>query len=506
MNIKSIYKGMVDFWLSLTIVKKIRIFMSAVFLIISLSILFDAWVVKYALDDFQNILKEDAGSINFMDAIENEEKCFEKYINDPVIENQYELNSACLITKKAVESLPFNYNRMSEERYLKTWSIKNSYEAYSKKRDSVLILGRANPNYIDDIYSIYDMQDYILEYAKTLMRYTLEDGTNSYISKIKNMYFIPVIVTVFAIILVLIVVNISNFMNNDIVHPIIELANASRKIASNNYNIDDIIVRNKDEVGELTKAFNKMKESTSQYIDYLNEKKKMAETIHRAEVDKLKAEKQVETINLQLLKNQIDPHFLFNTLNVISGMAVLEEAETTEKMINVMSSLFRYNLKNNDLEVSLSQEIRVVNDYMYLQEMRFGDRIKYSIENKVDEDSVIVPTYILQPLLENSIKHGLSKKEQGGYIIIRIWKEGSMLIITIVDNGLGMPKDHLDNIRKELIEGKTKSTGIGLRNIYKRIKEMYIGGSFEIYSIEGKGTAIKIIIPQNKEDRLCIKY
>ena len=113
-------------------------------------------------------------------------------------------------------------------------------------------------------------------------------------------------------------------------------------------------------------------------------------------------EKQLSGARLELLKSQINPHFLFNTLNMIACMAKLEEAVTTERMISSMSSLFRYNLKTSEQIVTLARELKVVQDYMYIQQMRFGSRILYSCDLKVDAEQAMIPAFTLQPVVENA--------------------------------------------------------------------------------------------------------
>lgn len=136
-------------------------------------------------------------------------------------------------------------------------------------------------------------------------------------------------------------------------------------------------------------------------------------------------------MELNLLKNQINPHFLFNTLNIIAGMANLEGAQTTEEMIRALGSLFRYNLKTPEEKVYLEQELKVISDYMFLQKMRFGDRITYQIDCQTDAEAVMIPTFTFQPLVENAIIHGLVSKEEGGRILIRIRERNGMIRMTV---------------------------------------------------------------------------
>ena len=149
---------------------------------------------------------------------------------------------------------------------------------------------------------------------------------------------------------------------------------------------------------------------------------------------------------------------------MIACTAKLEDAVDTEKMILSLGNLFRYNLKTREQTVTLDRELKIVNDYMYLQKMRFGSRIKYRLSLETDAADVIIPSLSLQPLVENAVVHGLSKK-----------------------------------VAAAMKEHRTAKIGIGLGNIYKRVHMMYQKGDLRIYSREGKGTVIQLMIPQGEE-------
>lgn len=498
MRVNDCRKKFHDKWISLSIRKKIEAFTGLVFLIILLSVMFDIWVVKFSLKDFRVILDENSKSSDFMDAIEAESHWFKEYIINPNGENKKELETACNQTERAVASLPDDYASMSIQRYAKTWSIRNSYENYIRQRDYVLGMNQENQGFIQELYNAYEMQEYLQNYARILMRYTLEDGNTVYINKVQSIRKVPFLVLVIGILLFGIMISLAKVMNRTIIVPVMKLVSASKKIAANDFFTEDVKVDNQDEMGELVKAFNKMKYATGEYITTLEERRKMLDLLHKEELEKIEVEKHLETANLELLKNQINPHFLFNTLNVIGGMAKLEDANTTEKMIISLSNIFRYNLKTQQNEVVLSQELRIAKDYMYLQQMRFGSRIRYSIECKVDMDTVMVPTFSFQPLVENAIIHGISKKEEGGKICIRIWGKAGNIIITVADTGIGMTKQELSCLREAFLQGSTERIGIGLGNIYKRVQGMYCNGVVEIFSRENAGTVVRLIIPQMK--------
>ena len=451
------------------------------------------YLLTFSLTDFNGILQDNAKCSELIQALEQESTLFESYMRNPDTEKKEALERSMKRTKHAVYDLPFQYRRIGELRYAKTWSIRSSYEVYCTKRDAILSMEDNVTDYVSRLYEVYDMQDYLKDYAGTLMNYTIEEGDVSYQKKVPTLISVPLVVIFAGILLLFGIAEMAALMKETIMAPIFKLVHASQKIAANDFFIRDVEVDNKDELGELVRAFNKMKYATGEYIQALEEKRKTLDLLHEEELEKLETEKRLEMTKLELLKSQINPHFLFNTLNVIGGMASLEEAETTEKMIRALSALFRYNLKNQDTEVCLSQELKIMEDYMYLQQMRFGDRITYRKDCSVDADKVIVPAFTFQPLVENAIIHGLSKKEEGGTVRVHIWQKDGFTLITIGDNGLGMDEAALMHLRGEL-EKEDGKTGIGLGNIFRRIRAMYQDGNVEIYSKKDVGTVVKIQI------------
>ena len=485
-------------WYSMTIRRKIYVFMGAVFLTTALSLLLNVWVTKFSVFDFNSILEENAKSSELIQALEEESKLFSEYMKTPDEEKKVLLDKATARTEEVVYDLPFAYLAVGEERYAQTWSIRNAYAVYKAKRDMLLASGGESETYIKDLYEVYEMQDYLAQYADNLMMMTIEAGNESYKEKVPDLITVPVTVMALTLLLVWAMLLTAKMMHKAIVLPVMKLADTSKKIASNDFFVEDVEVENKDELGELVRAFNKMKFATGEYIEALEEKRKTLDLLHEEELEKLAIERELENMKFDLLKNQINPHFLFNTLNVIAGMANLEDAEVTEKMIRALSDLFRYNLKTKEAEVPLAQELKAVEDYMYLQQMRFGKRVLYEITCEVNKELTMVPVFTFQPIVENSIIHGLCKKEEGGQIRIRIVEKENRIHITIGDTGVGMNAAELENMRSQ-IERNADYNGIGLGNVFRRVKTMYEEGEVEIYSKEQAGTVVKLVLPQRGE-------
>lgn len=480
----------------MTIRKKIIVFTGMVFFIIIASLAFDFWVVRFSLYDFQNILADNAMTNEVVQTCKQEAALFEQYMKNQNEENRQELQKAMYETKVAIERLPFEYEKLGAIRYADTWSIYNSYEVYVKKRDAMLVAQEGSAGYISNLYEVYDMQGYLQQYAQRLMNDTLEAGNRIYQSKVPQLSNVPKIVIIFGTLILWGMVKLAKVMNQTIMLPVMKLVKASKKIAENDFFIEDVQTDNQDELGELVHAFNKMKYATGEYITALEGQRVTLDKLHAEELEKVEMQRRLEAIHLELLKSQIRPHFLFNTLNVIAGMANLEDAQTTEKMITALSSIFRYNLKTPEVEVVLARELKVVEDYMYLQQMRFGSRVAYEINCEVDKERVVLPSFCLQPLVENAIIHGLAPKEQGGRIMLHIWEYDGKLRISVNDTGVGMEEAKIEQLRARMKEQEDEHLGIGLSNVYHRVKNLYQGADMEIFSRVQEGTLIQITIPK----------
>ena len=490
-----------NIWLTISIKKKIGIFAAMVILIMALSATFSICIMNFSLGGFNTILNDNSRCHDFQEALDLEIESFADYIRDatPDTRDQYVLS--CVRTERCLRSLPFDYARIGTERYARTWSILNGYETYQAYRDELAETQVRESDFVERLYRVYKMQEYLQTYARRLVQVTLKEGNDSYQEKVPVFYNMPYLILAISAVFMGFVMFLTKILSNALVSPAVLLAQCARKIAKNDFTGEDPSVENRDEMGELVRAFNKMKRSTKGYIDTLKENHRMSELLHREEIERVEMEKQLSGARLELLKSQINPHFLFNTLNMIACRAKLEEAVTTERMISSMSSLFRYNLKTSEQIVTLARELKVVQDYMYIQQMRFGSRILYSCDLKVDAEQAMIPAFTLQPVVENAMVHGLSKKEQGGRVHVRIWEQGKRLVISVADTGLGMSEERLAEVTEAMKERRTSRIGIGLGNIYKRIHMMYKQGEFRIASIEGRGTVIQMFIPQEKHNR-----
>jgi two-component system LytT family sensor kinase len=493
-------------WLKISLKKKLGIYAVMLSLVVGLSVICTIVAMNFVVNSFNTILEDNSRCHDFQEAMELEANAFAGYMRDKSEERRQEYVLACVRTERCLRSLPFNYEEIGSERYARTWNIKNGYENYSLMRENVLEMDSWGEDYITTLYDVYEMQDYLQSYARRLVQVTLKEGNGSYLKKLPNIYNIRYVILIFSAMMLAVIIVLTRVLSNTLVRPLVLLADSSRKIARYDFNVSDLTVDNKDEMGDLVKSFNKMKHATEGYINTLKKNSEIAELLYKEEMEKVEMEKQLEEARLELLKNQINPHFLFNTLNTISGMAKLEEAQTTDQMITSLGSLFRYNLKMSEQIVMLERELKVVEDYMFIQQMRFGGRILYESKLELDPGRVMVPAFTLQPLVENAIIHGLAKKEQGGKVFLRAWQTEEYVVISVADTGLGMEQKRYEEVCRALKEnrdrgGKSSGAGIGLGNIYRRIHTMYKKGHIKIYSVQGRGTVIQMWIPKGTGEK-----
>ena len=198
-------------------------------------------------------------------------------------------------------------------------------------------------------------------------------------------------------------------------------------------------------------------------------------------------EKLLMAARVEALASQINPHFLFNTLTSISSL-IRSQPETARTLIVKLSGLLRRLQRSQEHFVTLREELEAIDEYLDIESIRFGPKLR--IEKDIDPDSldVVVPSMLLQPLVENSIKHGLSSKIGDGRITIRSVRENGHAIIDIIDNGVGVGPAHVERV---------KTGGIGLRNVNERLRVIY-GANYQLQldSVPGHGTCARVIIPE----------
>ena len=286
-------------------------------------------------------------------------------------------------------------------------------------------------------------------------------------------------------------------MTRSITRPLIELANSATEIARGNMEVDFPIVETGDEVSAVAKACNKMIESIRNYIE---ETKRNYERENELAANELRMKNDLNEAQLKYLQAQINPHFLFNSLNAGAQLAMMEGAEKACMFIQNMADFFRYNVRKMEKDVTLQEELQLVDNYIYILNVRFAGDIHYTAQ--IDERllGASMPSMILQPIIENSVNHGIREKEGEGHIRLHVWADENDICIEIDDDGIGIDPATAHKIMSgesaHSLSGRD-SEGIGLDNVIKRLRSYYGREDvFEIKPGEEGGTMVTLFIPK----------
>ena len=478
-------------WSHVSIQRKVMAWVIAILLLVAVSAGISIMALEWMIQDYETLSIDNYKCYEVQKAIDAERSIFQDLIREPGQRNQTRFAKACVRTLQCITDLPMDYSDIGEDRYARTWNLRNGYYGYVAYRDKILTMDPSDKSYTTELYRVVEMQDSLSEYSLRLIQETMEYGNRHYNNQKEVLMITPVILITLSIVALVCVFSILRLLTAMVVHPILLLAEESRSIAANDFSRKDLHPKTNDEIGELIRSFNRMKHAMADYIA-------TREQLHKEEMEKLEMEKNMEHIRLEMLKSQVNPHFLFNTLNMISCMARLEDAETTDKMIVSLGSVFRYNLRTKEQEVFLEQELDALDDYLYIQQMRYDSRITYKKDIRVDSYTVRIPSFTLQPIVENALVHGMKSKEEGGRILLKIWQEGNMLTISVMDNGQGMNLEETNALHQKILNSEKTGRSIGLGNIYRRMTMLYPNGELKVYSKENRGTIVQLKIPQKE--------
>lgn len=282
------------------------------------------------------------------------------------------------------------------------------------------------------------------------------------------------------IISLVLVVIVSFKFSRTLTNPIFKLKRLMKQAESGDLTVRFNFEHN-DEIGELGQSFNHMIARIDQLIQmvYVEQENK-------------------RTAEMKSLQEQIKPHFLYNTLDTISWMARDYDAEDIVRLVDALTNMFRIGLSHGKDIITVKEEITHVSNYLYIQKIRYKDKLNYVIH--VDESlyAIEVPKLILQPLVENAIYHGVKAKRGGGTITITGVPEGENLVFTVQDNGAGMPQEKVEELNRRMSERSVldEKKSFGLFYIRERIQLCYgTGYGVHVESALGEGTRVTITLP-----------
>lgn len=286
-------------------------------------------------------------------------------------------------------------------------------------------------------------------------------------------------------------------LTRGITDPLQRLAEAAEQVANGRLVAEVSGPVTNDEVGIVTAAFNQMVVSLKDNMEQARQRIALESAMKEKQ---LLMEAHLKDTQLKYLQSQINPHFLFNTLNACAQLAMLEGADRTYTYVQNVADFYRYNVRKKDGVATLAEEIGLVNNYIYIINVRFSGEIHFIKEIEEGVTDVPMPAMILQPLVENSINHGLRDVEWEKKIWLSVYRENDRICVSVRDNGIGISPEQTQSILNNDLNGnglQEHTTGVGLRNVIGRLRLFYNRDDvMEITSTgSGMGTEVAVFIP-----------
>ena len=303
------------------------------------------------------------------------------------------------------------------------------------------------------------------------------------------------IVLVFIVAILLIILGL--YINHNIAFPITQMTNFMKNISGSKDISSKLVIKNSNEIGMLANDINMMLIKINAITKNMIEAQ---QKLYEAQIAQQQAE-------ISAFESQVNPHFLYNTLDCIHGISYARGVPEIAQMVRSMAHIFRYSIKEPNF-VKVRDEIYCIKEYMNIIQIRFDNRFTVNYEISIEALEAIIPKMVLQPLIENAILHGLEPKTEGGELSIKGWlDENEYLHFEVMDNGIGMEEQTLSHIKSLLESGKQLFASekkdvrgnIGILNINSRIRLLYGDDSgLDIESSKNQFTKVSLLIPARR--------
>lgn len=413
-------------------------------------------------------------------------------MNDKVVENEY---------------------LMSEKR------IRDLSREYLKRTDKTILAKRGKnvELYKSRFADATQVSLYIEDCISNLNNERLNENSKRYQQLYKDLQRVETVSLIGIVAVGVICFIFIQIVTRSIVRPLTKLAKSAHEVSEGNFDVEMVKSKNKDEIDVVIQAFNTMMTSIRIHMHHMQESNRKEREMKEKE---LRMEVHLKDARLKYLRAQINPHFLYNSLNTCVQLAIMENAEQTEEFVERMAVFFRYNVRRTvEDDNPFRDELNAVEAYIYIQNIRFGGDVTFTEQIDEGVDDIMVPTMILQPIVENAYNHGLRELERPGKIELRVARNASEMVIEVKDNGHGMPAQKIEQVlsmhKKEstaiVQEGHkenpdTEQTGIGMDNVISRLDLYYQKKGLLTIQSDGleKGTTVQICIPVEKRGELDV--
>lgn len=279
-------------------------------------------------------------------------------------------------------------------------------------------------------------------------------------------------------------------------HAVSTLENGVIRFQNNIATAEQIELYTGDEFEHLAKAYNEMQGIICDQMHKIEENAQAKERLNLMEKENISIYAKLQKNHLDFLQSRINPHFMFNTLNLITAQARLENADATAELLTLTASFLRYNLDNITKTVTLREELSNLQDYISIQKCRFANRFAFCIDADPSTYGQLMPCMILQPMVENAIAHGVGSKLSGGFVEVHVYQIEDRVLIEVEDNGEGMSEEEIARLYERISSQTDESNHIGIRNIYRRLQLFYKNDVKLCVENRRPGLRFQISIPQ----------
>ncbi len=484
------------------------------FMSLSLSVLFILCTLYFhfvTVREYNNIIDQNLCLNRFYSELEQQNSNIGLYWQDNLpseaaAEQVYlDFNElSALLDRLENQSLGKNYNRNIRDMKELLKSYQTLFSSLCIKTNA-LSHDQVNASLLSEVNVIYfEMQEiYAILYSDfgSLQLAMLENMEEVHsILNMKTFAYVLLLITALGLMMILGVLQAKK-LTSQVARPILTLAHSAEMILDGKIDeFERIPVNSPDdsEITLLTNAFNLIIEQIRSYISEIKENASAKVALVEKELENLRISNLLKSSEMKVLQMQINPHFLFNTLNMIAQTAYVGDSDTTVFLLGKTAELLRYSLGSMGKTVTLARELSMLGNYIYLQEQRMGDRIEFEFDLDERFHQMQVPCLILQPLIENAITHGVGTYTENGRVLIRTQydDERRLGIISIGDNGLGMSPERIQELQQELCSPDMQMEKIGLANVYMRLQLLYDQkAQIEISSTPRVQTEIRLLLP-----------
>lgn len=458
--------------------------------------------IQNAVSRIDAVFSSNVDINDLSDALEQLQGTVYEYLNTKgtkALENyyRYEQNYRSLIEK-------LNDKNLENEGKILEKNIRNMSESYLDQTSETVQAkrGRNVERYKTSYEQETQLYEYINSYIYRLNNLSFRKNSANYQILLSSMSILYRMCIIVLIIVYVLGFAITVILVRNMIKPLQALSNTAHEVTKGNLNVPQLSVVYDDEVGVVTRSFNQMLDSIRKNIAKLKES--MEHQVQMKERELL-MENHLKEAQLKYLQAQINPHFLFNSLNAGAQLAMMGDAEQTGVFLEKMADFFRYNVRKMEEDAYLREEIEAVDNYIYILNVRFAGDIHYRKEIDEDIENIRIPSMILQPMVENAVQHGIHDCMETGWIRMSIHRNHDMTEVIVQDNGVGMTREMIDKVmagNADQDEEDHFSTGIAVRNVIERLRLYYKQEDLLWIESDGPGTGISvhITLPKEKEE------